>query len=950
MRRDLAIVAALLAVVGVVCWWAWSEPAPDGSAAQGGAEQRPAAEPARGEVGSPAAGAPANAEPAARSPVGPVRGSVVGPDGQIVVGASVTLSKLRSAWPERASDVVEKTATDAEGRFTFGTPRGEDLLVQVEHPELSRQVLVAPPAVESLMIRMRYGFEVTGFVLGPLGQRMSDCFVTLEPGPWGGEPAQWTTTDSSGQFRFSNVDAGTSSSARLTARFKNLFPASLPAISIGSGEPSILQFMRVGAFVEGRVVQTGTRRPIVDAEVRAFPSTSWNGGLYVPYETTTNHDGRFRLIGLGTGNTRVVVRHADHSTAATIVNLSRQIAPLTIEMIGRSQVQGRLFGEHVAGLELVLTTQALEIGRTVVDRSGRFAFPATYSAGAATLEIADGAGSFLRSSGRAVFVNVEEAATTVLDLEVGPPSHLTGAVVDPDGRPLPGVEVSTARHRFAPRNPERLVTVTDADGSYRFDGLPAGSTDLLFEHPSYATVERTQDTPSPGETARAETVTMLPPGAVRGRVLRSGSPMPGVIVFAARGRNNSAVAVTGPDGRYELGSLVPGQYRVMARYSTLPVAVSKELAIVQSGGSAESIDLEFPSGRQIRGAVFDPEGIAIENAMIVLSGRTGAFASTDSSGTFAMEVPAGDAELQVFSPDFQINVREVVGESAQTISVRMPLVSRGSVSARVLGLPSRRPVPIGVVRIRAIDPESSTWDENTRRQRSPRPQWVAMPSGRLQLDTFPTGRAELVLHCPGFGPFVKEVDVDRRVRLDLGTILLEPGATVRGVVTGDDGAPVPGAIVHVGEEEDLFGDGARLQFLTDPAGRFEIGGITPDATQLVVFSEGCSMRTVALRLPEDLLRSDPLPVRLSACSTIEVQLQDAGSDLQDLRLIALFRDGDLLRVDASEHDGRLRFETPTSGRYSVVPFGQELSSAVTVEIGAEPQVHRVTIDVRGAPR
>src|SRR5690606_11225703 len=230
-------------------------------------------------------------------------------------------------------------------------------------------------------------------------------------------------------------------------------------------------------------------------------------------------------------------------------------------------------------------------------------------------------------------------------------------------RPLAGVRVATPREWLQRRHPEMWVTTTDADGVYRIAGLPpASGAQLLFDHDDHAVVGVTHSTGDPGETVEVPAVTLPRPGTIRGRVTRGGRPLPGASVFIGRGLRG-ATAVTGPDGGYELHNVAPGRYRVMARWSTLPIQVADGVAEVVSGGVIDAMDIGFPPGRRVRGVVYDEGGAPVAEALVFVAGAPGASSATDAAGRFEMEVPEGDVELQFYSPNFVTQTREVVPAS-----------------------------------------------------------------------------------------------------------------------------------------------------------------------------------------------------------------------------------------------------------------------------------------------
>ncbi len=939
--RIAVIVLILVVIAGLV--WAGAETWSRGSEGSDLSGSKNAAVPDDRGAAQAVAEDSVSPEPGAESPaLPPVRGRVLGPDGQPVVGARVSLIRLLSAWPEMRNEAVEtEVYSDAEGKFLFQTSRGDDLMIDVFHPDLARKRVPAAKAVPSLTISLEYGFEVKGKV----GHNDRSVVVSLEPRSGGFSRAVNTTLDARGFFAFKNVPAGL---ARVSVRHPQLPMTSLPSVTVGSEESLSIGLSRsVGNLVLGVVhAASAPEEPVENAEVRIYQSTAWDSGLLEPIITHTGSEGTFRLRGLSGGNLRMEVRHPEYSTALRILRRGQR-ERLSFELLPKSRVHGRLRGADLSGARLSLVSSAGEIGWAQVSDSGSFEFPELVSSGRAVLEIEDGAWAFAESSSRYLDFTVREDGDTDLDRAVTSPSVLSGRVVDAAGNPLVGVMVSTPRRRVIFGSPERLVTITDEDGRYAFRGLVVGTievfmgnVELLFEHDDYAT----KYVAVTGASDQGEVV-LVRPGVIEGQVTRGGEPLPGALVFAGKGNRNQTTVVSGPDGRYRLGSLPPGSYRVKVRYSTLSLQVADELAEVRSGEVSGPIDLDFPKGEMVKGRVLDPAGIPVSEASVLAIGDFDAriITRTDQSGSFLLEVPADAEELEIVSPDLQVVVREEIykrsGEKVHEQEViRLPMVPRASLRVRVLGLPARRPITSGVLRIEPLDAAES-WNENTRRQRRVPARWVQMPNGELQLDDFPAGRSRLILQCPGYSPIVQEVDLRRNEVRDLETVAVEPGARIRGVVTNSAGVPVAGAVAHLGEELDLFEFDARMAFRSDSSGEFEISGVTPLGKRLVIYAEGYATRVIDLEYPKDLMRSEPMSVVLQPATSIVVHVKNPEGRVQSSGWIVLLRDGVRLDIEVPDEDGVVSFLARGAGIYQVSMLGKETEGKVVVVTDDSHELH-----------
>jgi hypothetical protein len=232
-------------------------------------------------------------------------------------------------------------------------------------------------------------------------------------------------------------------------------------------------------------------------------------------------------------------------------------------------------------------------------------------------------------------------------------ASIHGSVVDAlSGNPIVGAEVRLVDTTIETETKEvrgrtvatRTFTrsakaLTNADGSYAFDGLRDGTYRLFVTHRMYlpscmgpALVRSECDaiTVVTGQRVDATNTSLSPGAIIRGRVLdKDGRPMPGATVrpeYANPLQQSANSAVSGPDGRFEITWVPPGSpliridpggggliwHRVMyypgvhERDAALPVTVD--------AGAQVEIEIrmrEIPSAT-IRTTLSGPEGYRVQ--------------------------------------------------------------------------------------------------------------------------------------------------------------------------------------------------------------------------------------------------------------------------------------------------------------------------------------------------
>jgi uncharacterized GH25 family protein len=647
-KRSWAVVAAVL--VGGLAVWMFFLRAPSRSLP---AAKAPGTAPHEGGRRAAGGGEDQGGPPAVLvddDPKGTLRleGQVIDADEHPVAGATVVLG----------SNPPRTLTTEGDGGFAFDGLVGRPYTLIARAPQGIAGPVTARLTSKSdpVILHLRPGAKVTVSVVGIDGKPIDGATVELR-----GTDYQKQMTKA-GATTFAAVIPG----GYQVAAFADGLATSHTFLEVGAGDNTVKLMLVAGAPVAGRVVDDNGHG-VAGARVTYHGASDWSQQADDRYDgITSGADGAFKFAALPSGSFRFSAVHPDYApgqSAMVTLDGKHEQTGVTITVPAGATVKGTVVdteGKPVAGARV-------RVGRN--SRRGMVFEPPrqAYSDGGGAFEIKglprhELAAVAMHETGSSKTEDVDTTNGDVsnVKLTIDVTGTISGIVVDPQGAPVEGVQVSAGPNWRAQGGGGNFTDfrlrgfpqeLSDGAGKFTLTGLAPGSYEITAMRSRG--VSRGRRGAADGVIAETGTkdlkIVLQPEGGVKGKVAMSDGSVPDAFSISVGMTQQSFIS---GDGSFELDALPPQTYRLSVRG---PTFTTKEVeALVEPGKTADVGTITVQKGRMLAGTVVAngtpvPDATVYAGRQIIGNGSTNSAnlggmgmgqgtktATTDASGNFSL--------------------------------------------------------------------------------------------------------------------------------------------------------------------------------------------------------------------------------------------------------------------------------------------------------------------------
>jgi hypothetical protein len=327
-------------------------------------------------------------------------------------------------------------------------------------------------------------------------------------------------------------------------------------------------------------------------------------------------------------------------------------------------------GAPSAGTKVnLIDSSGFPVESTTTGDDGSYSFPNYLIGGEYTVEVIAPGGKIVDGDKRRqVDLSACPAAPADFQLRDIVPTSVSGNVSTAEGQRLGGVAVTITLADDTTR-----TTVTDSDGDYLFDDVPAGVHAITIDEPEgydYAGADQRSITVAPAQTTpiTGQDFVLAAQARLLGLAIACEEPLPGVTATLTRPDGSTESTVTDADGLYSFAGLQAGIYTVEV---DVPEGHSAESLTRQNvrvvDTDVSGIHFYYSEPTAVTGTVTGPDGAPMSGVALTVTPEGGSQeqATTGDDGTYGIgNLPSGSHTVRITAPDGY----EVDGESERTVS------------------------------------------------------------------------------------------------------------------------------------------------------------------------------------------------------------------------------------------------------------------------------------------
>lgn len=655
--------------------------------------------------------------------------------GQLIDSASRAPISGGLVWPAGRPWLAD--TTDRAGGFVLRGTLGDKIRIKADAtgylPADEVPFQFADDGRAGPILPLVLGAAIEGRVVEENGRGVGQASVGIKvkqstPGMMrieiGGPPPPRAVTDEHGRFRLSKID--TSNNYDLSASAEGYVKGKTAIIGLEPGRTrrDVRVELERGAQLTGLVLDS-EGAPLANASVTIERSTGRRmggmmllGGPPEKVQGITDQEGRFALNGLPRGNAEIAIARKGFARL--------KVPGIDVPGGGEAADLGEFRLEPGARVQgMVVDTDGLPVENAEV-RVARGGGPRMMMMGMGdeppgiekadavsgpdgwfTLEDQPGGGEisvdvsregFLRASARVTQIPNAEPLVVTLD----PSSKLSGIVLDPDGQPVAGADISLTRSVTSGAGGMQMKMVTsegatsDAEGRFEYEGLEPGKVSLAASASGFQETTRDGIEIVKGEDLLDVELPLRAGAVLVGQVLTpDGKPAIDATVSIVRSSPEPDFgigpgrAATDGGGNYRLEGLPPGPVSIEATHDSYVRTVKD----IEAEEGINALDLQFEGGQEVAGSVAGPDGAPVPGATVRMDpvGRQwgGPTADAGADGTFRFPgVADGEylltAGAEGFAPPAE-KVRVHVG-GQPVAGLVVALQGEAALVGRVLGL------------------------------------------------------------------------------------------------------------------------------------------------------------------------------------------------------------------------------------------------------------------------